>query len=97
MYPMKSIIEFLLSGVSRIAADEQAGALCTMFAGLLPDMKEAEIAAAREQVITRFWSQPGIADDVLNLIDGHLALRLLLQPNPDDGTEDLSAGSDYDL
>lgn len=77
MYPLKSIVEFLITGVSRIPSDERADALCAIFAGLLPDMSEAEIDAARLQVVARFWAEPETADPVINLIDGHLALRTI--------------------
>ena len=77
MYPLKSIVEFLLSGISRVPSDERADALCSMFAGLLPGMSEHEIAVAREQVVTRLWASPETSDPVVDLIDGHLALRTL--------------------
>ncbi len=86
MYPLKSIVDYLLTGVSRIPAPERAEVLCSMFTGLLPGMSESEIADARQQVVARFWTEPDVASPVLDLIDGHLALRLLLNTNDDDGT-----------
>jgi len=78
MYPVKTIVDFLLSGVSRIPRAERIDALCSMFAGLLPEMSEADIAIAREQVIARFWGDPDISDPVVDLIDGHVALRAIV-------------------
>lgn len=75
MYPLKTIIDFLLAGVNRIPSDERTDALLTMFTGMLPNMTEEEVVAAREQVIARFWSNPDIADEVTDLLDGHLTLR----------------------
>jgi hypothetical protein len=89
MPPLQSILEFLLSGVSRIPDAERTDALCSIFAGLLPEMSEADIAAAREQVIARFLGAPDIADPVLDLIDGHVALRTIMRTNgagPSTGT-----------
>ena len=86
MYPLKTIIDFLLSGVGRIAANERADALCTLFAGLLPEMSEPEIATAREQVICRFWASPEVSDGVVDLIDGHVALRKILAEPLQPGT-----------
>jgi hypothetical protein len=78
MHPINTVIDFLLSGVCRIPSSERADALCSMFTGLLPEMSETDIVVAREQVIARFWSDPQIADPVVDLIDGHVALRGLL-------------------
>jgi len=77
MDPLISALEFLLSGVCRIPPEQRAQAACSILAGLLPEMTEAEAIAAREQVIARFWGSPEIADPVVDLIDGHLALRTL--------------------
>ncbi len=94
MYPLNSIIEFLLSGVSRIPTDERGDALCSMFAGLLPEMSESDIAAARVQVVARFWNAPEIVDPVVDLIDGHIALRsILMMPGPAEANE---AADDFD-
>ena len=95
MYPLKSIVDFMLTGVSRIPAEERIDALCSMFAGLLPDMTAADIAAARQQVVVRFWNTPEVASPVLDLIDGHVALRGLLQGITLEDDEDES--TDYDL
>lgn len=78
MSPLRSIIAFLLAGVSRIPEETRIEALLAMFAGVLPDMSLEDIALAREQVITRFWTAPDIADPILDLIDGHIALRSLI-------------------
>jgi hypothetical protein len=86
MYPLKSIVDFLLAGVSRIAADERPDAVCSMFAGLLPGMSEEEIAVARAQVITRFWTTPEVAEPVVDLIDGHLALRTIFARNHEESS-----------
>ncbi len=88
MYPLKSIIDFLLAGVGRIPDDERVDALLAMFAGLLPGMSPAEIIIAREQVIVRFWTEPGTAESVVDLMDGHLALRSLLESEEQDGSTD---------
>lgn len=77
MEPLSSAVEFLLSGVSRIPPEQRTHAACSIFAGLLPEMTEEQAIAAREQVIARFWGAPEIADPVVDLIDGHLALRTL--------------------
>lgn len=66
-----------MSGVTRIPPPERVEALCSIFAGLLPEMSENEAMTAREQVIARFWAAPEVADPVVDLIDGHLALRSL--------------------
>jgi len=84
MYPLASIIEFILVGVGRMPANERAETLCMMFARLLPDMSEMDIAASRQQVISRFWTVPEIAEPVVDLLDGHLALRSLLRDGIDD-------------
>jgi hypothetical protein len=94
MYPLKSILEFLLSGVSRIPTDEQADALCSMLAGLLPEMSEADIIAARQQVIVRLWGSPEVIDTVIDLIDGHLALRGLFGEPMDEESETDPDGAD---
>lgn len=87
MYPLKSILEFLLSGVSRIPTDEQADALCSMLAGLLPEMSEADIVSARQQVIVRLWGSPDVIETVVDLIDGHLALRGLMSEPLEEDTQ----------
>lgn len=101
MYPLKSIVDFLLSGISRVPTDERADALCSMFAGLLPGMSEQEIAIAREQVVTRLWASPETSDPVVDLIDGHLALRTLFpvcsNGNPADSNEVTDDDSGYEL
>lgn len=97
MYPLKSIVEFLLMGVSRIPGDEQSDALCAMFAGLLPDMSEEEIEAARQQVIVRFWASPETADPVIDLIDGHLALRGLFPESANDESTEPADGADFEV
>ena len=78
MEPLRSALEFLLSGVCRFPPEQRTEALCSIFAGLLPEMNETQAMAAREQVIARFWGTPEIADSVVDLIDGHLALRVLM-------------------
>lgn len=97
MYPLKSIIEFLLTGVSRIPIDEQPDALCSMFAGLLPDMSEDDINTARHHVVTRFWSYPDTADQVVDLIDGHLALRSLFPASARGETASWTEDTDYEV
>lgn len=78
MFPLQAIIDCLLTGVTRIATDQRATVLCEMFATLLPQMTDADVVAAREQVVNRLWPSIELAEPVLNLIDGHLELRLLL-------------------
>jgi len=78
MFPLQAIIDCLLAGVTRLAADQRAEVLCEMFASLLPQMTDEDVALAREQVINRLWPSIELADPLLNLIDGHLELRLLL-------------------
>lgn len=58
MSPLKSIIVFLLAGVSRMPGESRTETLLTIFAGVLPDMTLEEVAAAREQVIAQFWTTP---------------------------------------
>jgi hypothetical protein len=96
MYPLKTILSFLISGVTRIAPDERADALCSMLAGLLPQMNEEDIVAARTQVIAQFWAAPEIADEVANLIDGHLALRAILE-SPAEGPMRFIGDDDYEV
>jgi hypothetical protein len=97
MYPLKSIVDFLLSGISRIPAEGRADALCSMFAGLLPDMCESDIAMAREQVIARFWDSPETADAVVNLIDGHMVLRMLFPDSASGEATETSDDTDYEV
>lgn len=96
MYPLKSILEFLLSGVSRVHVDEQADALCSMLAGLLPEMTPEDIESARHQIASRFWATPTICDQALALIDGHLILRSLL-PDVDSDEGSAAASSDFEV
>lgn len=77
MKPLRTVIALLLSGVSRLQAEDQGDALCSMFAGLLPEMSESDIAEARTQVVSHFWTEPEVRGPVLDLIEGHLALRAL--------------------
>jgi len=97
MYPLQSIIEFMLTGVGRIPPAEQPDALCNIFAGLLPEMSEDDIATARLQVAARFWNAPEVCDSVLNLIDGHLAWRALADAGGWDGDEAGEAGPGGDF
>ena len=78
MFPLQTIIDCLLVGATRISAEQRAEVLCTMLAPLLPQMTDADVAAAREQVISRLWPSVELAEPVLNLIDGHVELRTLL-------------------
>jgi hypothetical protein len=102
MYPLPTILSFLLSGVNRIAPADRKDALCSMLGGLLPQMSEAEIATARAQVIHQFWTTPQFAEEIVDVIDGHLALRAIFAT--DDGDEDdegepprLRSSPDYEL
>lgn len=84
MYPLKTVIEFLLAGVTRIPAHERLDALLSLFGGLLPNMSAEDIAVARQQVIARFWTTPEVADSLVDLMDGHLALRTLFANGADE-------------
>jgi hypothetical protein len=99
MYPLPTILSFLLSGVNRIAPDERADALCSMLGGLLPQMSEADIVAARSQVVTQFWASPEFVEEIVDVIDGHLALRAILaSPDADDDDpESFRSRPDYEL
>jgi hypothetical protein len=97
MYPLKTILSFLMSGVTRIAPEDRAAALCSMLAGLLPQMSEEDIAAARTQVIAQFWSCPEVADEAADLIDGHLALRAILAAPADEKPRRRGRDPDYEV
>lgn len=87
MYPLKTVIEFLLTGVTRIPAPERLEALLSLFGGLLPNMSPEEIDGARQQVIARFWTTPEVADALVDLMEGHLALRALLASEAGDSSQ----------
>jgi hypothetical protein len=78
MFPLHTIIDCLLTGAMHLSPDRRCDALCAMFAALLPQMTDGDVAAAREQVISRLWPSLELADPLLHLIDGHVELRLLL-------------------
>jgi hypothetical protein len=78
MFALQTIIDCLLAGASRISADQRADVLCTMFAALLPQMTDTDVVMAREQVVSRLWPSVELAEPLLNLIDGHVELRMLL-------------------
>jgi len=100
MYPLPTILSFLLSGVNRIAPADRMEALCSMLGGLLPQMSEPEIAAARAQIIHQFWTTPQFAEEIVDVIDGHLALRAILameEEAEDEGPPRLRSSPDYEL
>jgi hypothetical protein len=95
MFALQTIIDCLLTGASRIPSEQRVDVLCAMFAALLPQMTDADVAIAREQVISRLWPTVDLADPLLHLIDGHLELRTLLHTLADeDVTENYGEASD---
>jgi hypothetical protein len=93
MYPLQSIVDFLMNRVTRLPAPERTNALCGLLAGMLPQMDIPDVNLVREQVVVRFWTMPEIANPALDMIDGHLALRALLPEltaENGDGPEDYS-------
>jgi hypothetical protein len=78
MFPLQIIIDCLLTGATRLPMDQRTEVLCTMFAALLPQMTDADVAATREQVVNRLWPWVDVVDPLLHLIDGHVELRTLL-------------------
>ncbi len=87
MYPFKQIVQFLLSGVTRLPASERIETLCAIFAGMLPKMSEDDIAEVRSEVISRLWPLGDAVEPVLDLIDGHLALRELFSVVADESAD----------
>lgn len=78
MFTLQTVIDCLLMGAMRISVEQRADVLCAMLAALLPQMTDGDVAAVREQLISRLWPSIELADPLLNLIDGHLELRVLL-------------------
>jgi hypothetical protein len=97
MYPLETILSFLLSGVTRIAPDERLDAICSMLGGLLPQMTAGDIAAARAQVLTQFGADRDLTEEILNLIDGHLALRAIFATPDGEGPRRFCSEPDYEL
>jgi hypothetical protein len=97
MYPLETILSFLLSGVTRIAPDERSDAVCSMLGGLLPEMTAGDIAAARAQVLAQFAMNRELAEEITDMIDGHLALRSILAAPEDDNPMRFGGDWDYEV
>jgi hypothetical protein len=92
--PHKTIVEFLLSGVTRMHPRERTEAFSAMLAGLLPEMSRDDIAEVRQQVEARCWITPGMTETMLELIDGHLALREIMAGPDEVDVENEGRGAD---
>lgn len=97
MYPLETILSFLLSGVTRIAPDERLDAICAMLGGLLPQMTAGDIAAARAHVMAQFGADRALTEEIIDVIDGHLALRTILAMPEDDSPTGFRSLPDYEL
>jgi hypothetical protein len=81
MYPLKSILELLLADIAQLAPDDRGETLCTTFARFLPQLSEPELRCLR-QAVSRYWHLGAAVEALVDLIDGHLALRHLFSGMP---------------
>lgn len=84
MYPIKSILELLLADISELPPGDRGETLCETFARFLPQLSELELRAVRTE-IARYWHLGAAVEALVDLIDGHLALRVLLSGLPMQG------------
>ena len=91
MGPYKTIVEFLLAGALRIHPSERVDMICSVFAGMLVEMLPPEILELRRQVEVYREIVPEITQGIVDLIDGHLALREILS----DAVEEPSKSAEW--
>jgi hypothetical protein len=84
MYPLKSILELLLADIARLPPTDRGDSLCNTFARFLPQLNEKELYAVRDEM-ARYWHLGAAIEALVDLIDGHLALRRLLSGLPLEG------------
>jgi hypothetical protein len=97
MYPLDTILALLFSGTNRLPVAHRLDALCAMLGALLPQMNPGEIAATRARVISCFGSGTDLRDQLMDLIDGHLALRSILAMDEWDAPLRFCSEPDYEL
>jgi hypothetical protein len=81
MYPLKSILEVLLADIAQLPPGDRGESLCAMFARFLPQLSEPELRCVRGEV-SRYWHLGAAVEALVDLIDGHLALRHLFSGMP---------------
>jgi len=91
MGPYQTIVEFLLTGAFRIHPSERVDMVCSVFAGMLVEMVPDEIVELRRQVEEYREILPELTAGIVDLIDGHLALREILS----DAVEEPSKSIDW--
>lgn len=91
MGPYFTIVEFLLVGARRIHPSERVEMVCSVFAGMLVEMLPREILELRRQVVEFSAIAPELTPDLVDLIDGHLALREILS----DAVEEPSKSTEW--
>jgi hypothetical protein len=84
MYPLKSILELLIADIAQLPPGDRGESLCDTFARFLPQLSEPELKCVRAEV-SRYWHLGAAVEALVDLIDGHLALRLLLSGMPMQG------------
>jgi hypothetical protein len=84
MYPLKSILELLLADISQLPPDDRGESLCETFARFLPQLSETDLRSVRNEV-ARYWHLGAAVEALVDLIEGHLALRILLSGLPMQG------------
>ena len=76
MYPLKSILELLLADIAQLPPGDRGEALCATFARFLPQLSEPELKSVRAEV-SRYWHLGAAVEALVDLLDGHMALRHL--------------------
>jgi hypothetical protein len=84
MRPYQTIVEFLLAGAIRIHPSERVDMVCSVFAGMLAEMVPHEIVELRWQVQAYSEIIPELTESIVDLIDGHIALREILSDAVDE-------------
>ena len=91
MGPYHTIVEFLLVGARRIHPSDRGEMICSVFARMLVEMLPYEIVELRRQVVEYGDIAPELTPDLVDLIDGHVALREILS----DAVEEPSKSAEW--
>ncbi len=83
----QTIVEFLLAGAFRIHPSERVDMICSVVAGMLVEMVPDEIVELRRDVLAYHEIVPELTEALVDLIDGHVALREILSDAVDEPSE----------